>query len=258
MEYPMMANDSSDPADPALTRAIAAHELLHSWFPFYMGTNEQRYGFMDEGLTVTFDYLINTRDYGEAWATALFQEVRSGNLAPPFPGAEIPIITPSDSLRGEIVDRNNYEKAALGFLALKELMGDELFKQSLHEFIDRWNGKHPLPWDMFNTFNDASGQNYNWFFSTNYLDLAVGEVQKTDGGYTIRVRNVGGMAMPFDVNIVYADDTKETFRQNPGIWKGSLQTATVAIDSSKELKSLTLEGGIFMDVSPENNTWVSP
>jgi hypothetical protein len=33
----------------------------------------------------------------------------------------------------------------------------------------RWHGKHPLPWDTFNPFNDASGQNYNWFSTTGFL-----------------------------------------------------------------------------------------
>ena len=29
--------------------------------------------------------------------------------------------------------------------------------------MDRWNGKHPAPWDFFYTFNDVSGQDLNWF-----------------------------------------------------------------------------------------------
>ena len=59
MEYPMMANDSSFD-DPNFARFVAEHEILHSWFPFYMGINEQRYGFMDEGWTTAFEYMIGT------------------------------------------------------------------------------------------------------------------------------------------------------------------------------------------------------
>jgi len=49
---------------------------------------------------------------------------------------------------------------------------------ALHTFMARWNGKRPLPWDMFNSFNDAGVGNYNWFFrnwffSYNYIDLAL-------------------------------------------------------------------------------------
>jgi hypothetical protein len=49
-EYPMMVNDASNLPDPyagklpenAYTEFVVAHEILHSWFPFYMGVNEKR------------------------------------------------------------------------------------------------------------------------------------------------------------------------------------------------------------------------
>jgi hypothetical protein len=227
-----------------------------------MGINEQRYGFMDEGWTTAFEYLINERDMGPAAATELFQRFRSKNLVTPFSGLDIPIITPSDALYGNVIGRNNYEKAALGFLALKELMGDDPFKEALHEFIARWNGKRPIPWDMFNTFNDASGQDLNWFFErwffeSNYIDLAVADVQKTDGGYLLQVENAGGMPIPFDVTVTYADGTQGTFRQNPALWQASPQAATIALGTNQDVTQLVLDGGIFMDVAPANNTWVA-
>jgi hypothetical protein len=136
-EYPMFANDDTND-DPDTTRFIAAHELLHSWFPFYMGINEQRYGFMDEGWTTAFEYLINQRDMGPEKAAEFFKHFRTKNLVTPFNGLDIPIITPSDALSGNVIGRNNYEKAALGFLALKELIGDAPFKAALDEFMARW------------------------------------------------------------------------------------------------------------------------
>jgi hypothetical protein len=199
---------------------------------------------------------------GPAEAAAVFQNSRSKNLVMPFSGVDIPIITPSDALYGNVIGRNNYEKAALGFLALKEIMGDAPFKAALHEFIVRWNGKHPLPWDMFYTFNDVSDQEINWFFErwffeSNYIDLAVGGVQKTDGGYIVQVENRGGMPIPFDVTVTYADGTQGSFRQNPVLWQDSPHAATIALGTSQEISNLFLDGGIFMDASPANNTWAA-
>jgi len=65
------------------------------------------------------------------------------------------------------------------------------------------------------------------------------------------------MAMPFDVNVVYTDGSKASFRQNPRIWKDTPQTATIPINTPKKLKLLTLDGGIFMDFNPADNTWES-
>jgi hypothetical protein len=62
-----------------------------------------------------------------------------------------------DSLYGmaPVFGFNQYGKASLGFLALKDLMGAEAFKRGLHLFMTRWAGKRLLPWDMFASFNAA-------------------------------------------------------------------------------------------------------
>jgi hypothetical protein len=75
MEYPMMVNDNSV-ADTAFARFVVEHELAHSWFPFHLGTNETRYGFMDEGWATAFEYLLNQVRRGPAQAAALFREFR--------------------------------------------------------------------------------------------------------------------------------------------------------------------------------------
>ena len=57
MEYPMMVNDQSE-ADTVDARSTADHEIAHTYMPFYMGINETRYGFMDEGWATSFELLI--------------------------------------------------------------------------------------------------------------------------------------------------------------------------------------------------------
>lgn len=261
-EFPMMVNDSAEaPRVPGGTvRFVAAHELLHSWFPFYMGTDERRYPMLDEGWTTAFEYLFGLQDVGKEQADALFRAIRSNNLLAQIPGADIPSITPADATRGRISGINAYEKSALAYLALKDLMGDEAFKASLHEFIDRWNGKHPQPWDMFNTFNETYGENLNWFwnnwfFEPHYLDLAIGNVQPGADGVTVTVQNVGGFAVPFDLKVQYADDSVDTFHQTPAVWKDSPASATIVLTSTQEIKAALLDGGIFVDVTPNDNVW---
>jgi hypothetical protein len=271
-EYPMMVNDASNIGNPdaaklpenAFTDFVATHEILHSWFPFYMGINEKRYPFMDEGWTTAFEYLRNRDVLGVPAADELFKNFRVKLVGwqNPTSGNELPIITPHDSLYGQtsVFAFNQYGKAALGYLALKELMGEAAFRAALHEFMARWHGKRPLPWDMFNSFNDASKTDLNWFFGNwffgyNYMDIAVGEVKQEAGGYRVIVRNGGGMAIPFDVRAEYSDGSSESFRQSPALWKADPRMADVVIKSSKTLKSLTLDSGIFVDFNPADNTW---
>ena len=260
MEYPMMVNDESY-ADTSFARFVAAHEIAHTYMPFYMGINETRYGFMDEGWATTFEYLINRVDMGPAAADKFYEQFRINGWAhDPSPLEDLPIITPEDMLKNQAYGNNAYGKPSLGYLAVKELLGDSLFKAALHEYMDRWHGKHPTPWDFFYTFNDASGKDLdwfwnNWFFSNGYIDLAVRAVTRTRTGYTVQVDNIGGLDAPFDVHIRYTDGTDATIRESPAFWQASSTHGTIALATSRAVRSVALDGGIFVDADSTNNVW---
>lgn len=259
MEYPMMANDETY-ADTNFSRFVAEHEIAHTYMPFYMGINESRYGFMDEGWATTFELLIGYADLGKERAEAFYKRFRVSNWAEDASqGQDVPIITPANNVSGSALGNNEYGKASLGYLAIKDYLGDALFKKCLHTYMDRWNGKHPLPWDFFYTFNSAAGKNMdwfwnNWFFTNNYIDLSLKSSAKTTGGYNISIENVGGMAAPFDVIVTYKDGTTGTFHQTPAVWEKNQKQITVKIAAAKQVQSISLDGGIFMDADESNNT----
>jgi hypothetical protein len=262
MEYPMMVNDGSN-TDTTFSRFVVEHEIAHSYFPFYMGINETRYGFMDEGWATTFEYLIGVADMGKDREDAFYKNFRVNAWAhDPSPLEDIPIITPEDVLKGVAYGNNAYGKPSLGYLAVKDMLGDTTFKKSLHGFMDRWHGKHPIPWDFFNNFNDLSGKNLNWFwsnwyFSNHYIDLGVRSVVKSPGGYTVVIDNVGGMAAPVDLRLAYSDGTTQSLHQTSAIWEANQKQATVRITTKKSLESLDLDGGIWVDADSTNNRWVA-
>jgi hypothetical protein len=260
MEYPMMANDESY-SDTTFSRFVAEHEIAHSYMPFYMGVNEARYAFMDEGWATTFEYLIGTADLGPAKAVDFFKQFRvTGWANDPSPLEDIPIITPADGLKGAAYGNNAYGKAALGYLALKDMLGDELFRRGLHEYMNRWHGKHPLPWDFFNTFSSATGRDLSWFFrewyfNSSYIDLSLASVKAASGGYMMIIINTGGMPAPVDVVLEYADGTSETVHQTSSIWQKDQRRASITVHAKKAVKAIALNGGIWMDANPTDNSW---
>jgi len=257
MEYPMMCNDSQM-GDPVFAQLVQDHEVAHTYFPFYMGINETRYAFMDEGWATTFEYLIGIAEHGKEAADKFYKEFRVQNyIKDESTEEDQPIISMSTQVSGAGYGNNSYGKASLSYLALKDLLGDDLFKKSLHAYMENWNGKHPIPWDYFNSINTASGQNLNWFFNNwfftnNYIDLSIKNVAKN----VVSVENVGGFAVPFDVNVVYADNSTETLHQTPEIWKANQKRTAIALKNKKQIKQITVEGGIFMDATPSNNTLI--
>jgi hypothetical protein len=260
MEYPMMVNDGTQ-QDPRFARFVAEHEIAHTWFPFYMGINEARYGFMDEGWATTFELLIGRADMGADVADNLYKRFRiNGWINDPSAEQDIPIITPANILRGVAYGNNAYGKPSLGYLAVKDLLGDELFRKCLHEYMERWHGRHPIPWDFFNSFNTSAGKNLNWFwnnwyFTNGYIDIAIQGAEKTANGSTITLQNIGGYAAPVDLQITYTDGTHETIHKTAEIWSTNQKLALVNIGSKKKIGSIEIDGGIFMDADETNNSW---
>jgi hypothetical protein len=259
MEYPMMANDETY-RDTAFSKFVAEHEIAHTYMPFYMGINETRYGFMDEGWATTFELLLGRDDMGTEKAESFYKQFRvQGWSNNPSSDQQIPIITPGDAMTGGGFGNNEYGKASLGYLAMKDLLGDELFRKCLLAYMDRWNGKHPLPWDFFNTFNNVSGKNLNWlwnnwFFSTAYIDYEVKDVKKSSTGYSVSLKNTGGIFAPVDVVIKYTDGSTETKHLTPSVWEKDPKQTTVMITTKKTVESVQLKGGVFMDADETNNT----
>jgi len=260
MEYPMMVNDGTQ-ADLDFSRFVAEHEIAHTWFPFYMGINESRYAFMDEGWATTFELLIGREDMGTARADNFYRRFRVNSwINDPNAEEDLPIITPANVLRNAAYGNNAYGKPSLGYLAVKDMLGDALFKKCLHEYISRWHGKHPIPWDFFNTFNDASGRDLNWFwsnwyFSNYYIDLGIAAVTKSSGGYAVSIKNTGGYAAPVDVVVTYTDGSSETLHQTAELWKADQKQAVVSLRTGKTIQSVQLKGGIFMDANEADNNW---
>lgn len=255
MEYPMMANIGFGVANGIANEV--KHEIAHTYFPFYMGIDESRYGFMDEGWATFFTEVLETRKPLMKRQLASWTKLWLGDLTQrsQLPVASIaiqPLETPYLS--------NAYVKPALVYLALKELLGDQLFKKCLLGYMDRWNGKHPIPWDFFNSFNNISGKNLNWFwnswfFSHGYDDLGIEKVVKTPTGYTVTIKNVGGFDIPFDLKTNYTDGSKENIHKSPEVWKNNPDHTLVNVKTNKKISSLTIDNDIWMDANEKDNVW---
>ena len=67
-------------------------------------------------------------------------------------------------------------------VALREVLGRDTFEKAFREYGRRWLGKHPTPWDFWNTFDDVTGQDLSWFwkewfYETWKLDQALDTVR---------------------------------------------------------------------------------
>ncbi|HVZ98578.1 MAG TPA: M1 family metallopeptidase [Chitinophagaceae bacterium] len=258
MEYPMMVNDSHT-ASLSFAQMVQDHEMAHTYFPFYMGINETRYAFMDEGWATTFEYLIGIDEVGKEEADKVYKNFRIRRyINDPSGEEDQPVISMSTQVSGAGYGNNSYGKASLSYLALKDLLGDDLFKTALHHYMDNWHGRHPIPWDYFFSINAGAKQNLNWFwnnwfFSNNYIDLKVKSAHTANNKTTVTIENVGGFAIPFDVTAQSKDGKEKQQHFTPAVWQKNQKIITVTIDTPAKPASIKIDGGIFMDATPDDN-----
>jgi len=273
MEYPMMVNNWSMINNPELDKypnkdcyliALTAHEISHSYFPFYMGINETNYAWMDEGWAAFTDYHITKKlyDNGPSATWGGYEYIIYGELYKQIGGSlsDIPLIGDTDMIKGDSYHVNSYAKSAYFYLIVKDLLGEELFTRTIQEYMKRWNGKHPTPHDFFFTINQASGQNLNWlikpwFYEFGYADLAVREVINQSGKNIIRIERVGHYPVPIHLKLTYADGTVETVHEKVSVWRSGDSTYTIVSQSGKKLSGVELGDVIIPDVDLTNNIY---
>ena len=240
MEYPMMVNDNPvDNRTDAIT--LTDHEIFHTMFPFYMGINETKYGWMDEGWATIGEWLISPMI-----DSTIVDEYGVQPTASSSGGKDdTPIMTLTPDLKGSGSFTNSYPKPGLAYLFVKDYLGDELFTKALHTYIKNWNGKHPMPHDFFNSINEGSGKNLNWFwkawfFEDGVTDMAIKAVDKTSNGYTVVVENKSVKAMPVDLTLTYGDGSVEKSHSTIGIWEKGDKQVKINITTTKKLSKVVM------------------
>ncbi|MEI8060004.1 MAG: M1 family metallopeptidase, partial [Ferruginibacter sp.] len=261
MEYPGIVF-CGNKAQTAGLFGVTDHEFGHTWFPMIVGSNERRYGWMDEGFN-TFINSIAADDFnnGEYKNPKQNMQFAAGYM---FRYESEPIFLMPDAMREANIGIALYAKPGYGLELLRnEILGPTRFDYAFKTYIKRWAFKHPTPWDFFRTMENAAGEDLAWFwkgwFLENYkLDQGIVSVEKDkyDSSATIvTIANFQEMAMP--VNISYETKSGTTGKihlpveiwNNTYIWKVKLPTSEqvikIEIDAEK----------VFPDVNSGNNIW---
>jgi hypothetical protein len=262
MEYPGIVFCSWKATKGGLW-GVTDHEFGHTWFPMIVGSNEREHAWMDEGFN-TFINSLSTANFNDGeyesdrdmihhitgWMTSNKSE---------------PIMTQPDQVQPGNLGIVAYYKPALGLQLLREtILGEELFDEAFTEYFDRWAYKHPTPNDFFNTMEDVSGRELDWFwrgwFEKDWtLDQGVESVRYIEDdpakGSLITITNNDKMVMPVKVQITQKDGTSELVELPVHTWHrgntwtmkypSSSKVTKVVIDPKKELP----------DVNPGNNIW---
>ncbi|HET8713123.1 MAG TPA: M1 family metallopeptidase [Gemmatimonadales bacterium] len=267
MEYPMIVFCANRRSREGLF-GVTTHELGHEWFPMIVGNNERLYAWMDEGFN-SFINIYSAREYfpDQAWLRTRGQAEQWAQFA--ATGRDEPGITPADRVTPELLGQVAYNKPATGLYLLRHAMLDSTrFDAAFRDYINQWAFKHPTPADFFRSIEDGVGEDLSyfwrgWFYRTDVIDEAVDSVKtrrdSTGTTYTgIFLSSPGGLPMPVDLRLTFADASKEDVRLPVEIWfEGNHFTYVRAFE--KELVKVEIDPDKnFPDVRRQNNVWSKP
>jgi hypothetical protein len=254
MEFPMFVNDRSAKTYNEMVD-VTTHEIAHQYFPFYMGINEKKYTWMEEGMAQMLPEEIQDR-LSERINKRKSNTTRYENFA----GSELEasMMTTAYLLKGDAFSTNAYFKSAVIYNLLRDYFGRDRYTEIMKEYMNRWNGKHPTPYDYFFTFNEVSGENLEWFwqpwfFDKGFPDLTLAGVKKENGKNIILIKNNGTLPLPVEISIEYTDGSKEKIIRKMDIWKNGEKEIQISDESEKEIKSVILGSDIIPDINNKDN-----
>ncbi len=256
MEYPMMVN-IGDIESPCDFYYVVAHEIAHSYFPFYTGTSETRYAWMDEGIISFFPrYAVDEIFNSCNTVKSIYKNYNriAGTVN------DFPMMFPSSIFNDFYIYRNiAYNRPAYAFYILHEHLGDSLFYEALREFTERWHYKHPYPYDFFYTFEDVANEDLTWFWQPFFFEFSKPDLSFKDvyfdAGLYIEIENSGGLPLPVDVKIYLKNGKIQNYHKNIDVWKNK-DVINVYIPLKEKPDKLILENSMIPDVNKSDNLFV--
>jgi hypothetical protein len=254
MEYPMMVNDNPL-EDHAEAIELTDHEIFHTMFPFYMGINETKYAWMDEGWATIGEWIISPiidSTLIDEYGVRAVEQIAGDET-------DLPIITLSTEIN-KAYFTNSYPKPAMGYLFVKDMLGDEKFYKGLHYYFEQWHGKHPMPLDFFNCMNIGSGENLDWFwkkwfYDNGIPDLQIQKVSETGSQKQIIIESIGSKPIPVDLTITFADESTKKIHRSIAGWKTGNKTITIKFADAKKISKVELGSAHVPDADKKNNIW---
>ena len=257
MEFPMITHIGGGRNDQSLF-GVTFHEIGHMWFPMIVAQDEKENTWMDEGLTS-----YNTAEGSAAfWKQDSWVPERQGYYRIAGTGDEVEPMRHGDQypLDGGARGLASYNKPAVALNALRGIVGQEAFTKAYKEYAKRWAFKHPQPYDLFNTFNDVLGQDYDWFWTTMFfetwtLDQAVTKVEEKTSGVVVTVEDLSISAFPTTVQVTYASGEMVTQKISYSTWISPTRKVELTFKAGK-VERVEIDPGHFLpDVDRKNNVW---
>jgi aminopeptidase N len=155
----------------------------------------------------------------------------------------------------------SYEKPVSIFRSLRGVIGDSAFVRAFRDHGRGWRNKHPTPYDLWNSFENASDRPLDWFWRTWFyetwtMDLAIVGGRVVGDSLEIDIERRQAAPMPA-VLLVRRDGGREDRVTVPAeVWLSGATRHTRRVAASPRVLSVELDPDkLFPDMMRSNDRW---
>ncbi|MBB2149593.1 M1 family peptidase [Pedobacter sp. LMG 31462] len=243
---------------------VIDHEFGHTWFPMIVGSNERKYGWMDEGFN-TFINGLSAAEFNKGEYKRKPSNIQAIGKSMANDKLEYVMLMP-DAMKEANIGTNLYFKPGVGLNILRDqVLGADRFDYAFKKYIENWAFKHPTPFDFFRAMENGAGEDLSWFWKGWFLenwktDQAITDVKEVnkDGaivGYNIQITNLEKMPMPVIIEVKTKSGKTDIIKLPVDVWMRNTSW-TVNYPTTEEVVSVTLDPEkVLPDVNETNNSW---
>jgi hypothetical protein len=277
MEYPMCTMLKGTGKISGLV-GVTVHEGAHNWFYGILGSNENRFPWMDEGFTsFAEEEVLNAiapkkkvNPHTGAFANAAFLASKPEQVEP--------LTTPADRYsRNRTHGISAYSRGQVFLVQLRYIVGDEVFNKSMLRFFEIWKFKHPEPWDLIRIMERESGLHLDWYYhqwvgTNKTIDYGFAKIEAEKLGTAIYIERLGEMSMPLRIRVYRRDGEQQNYyiptasqmgpcpdesvqTLGPWPWTHPEYRMDIPVDFEDILKIEIDEEGFMADLNRSNNSY---
>lgn len=245
---------------------VIDHEFGHIWFPMIVGSNERKFGWMDEGFNTFINDLSSTEFNNGEYKPRAMNMNAVGKSIIGNPKYENMMLMP-DGMSEPNIGVNLYFKPSWALHILRDqILGKDRFDFAFRQYIHNWAYKHPTPYDFFRTMENAAGEDLSWFWKSWFLnnwkmDQGIAEVKQVNSngftGYTIKVDNLDKMPLPIILGIKTKSGKTDIVKVPVDVWMKNTSWI-VRYPTTEEVVEVVLDPQqVLPDSNVENNKWTA-
>jgi len=246
--------------DNRTTESLVAHELAHQWFGDLVVIKHWSHAWIKEGAATYAEVLWTEHEYGAIEAAYYRLGEARNYFAEDAERYRRPIVTHIYREAIELYDRHLYEKGGCVYHMLRTELGEELFWQAIHIFVQQNAHKTVETIDLLRAIEQASGKNlmplfdqyvfrgghpeyklgYSWDSDNNLAKVTVSQTQ--DELFDLRIPIAFGFAEQSELKTF----TIRIFEKEQALYFPLAQKPSyISFDHGNNyLKQVTLEYGL--------------